>query len=173
MCLRAKYPLAHVNELMNTFGRDIMIGYDIGCGFTSTARGSAKLGAKVTDLNTKFCVGAFHGHAHNRLCQTRFLCRYQAGVGLEDFEGCERCFAESNRVASCTRHASRFFRRMAIIHHYERWNRDKFAELGVWRCVALMADEVAEIFKQVFVLHATPPEPVTQSQNTSRSYEAS
>ena len=30
---RAKYPLALVYELMESFGNDLLVGYDIGCGF--------------------------------------------------------------------------------------------------------------------------------------------
>ena len=43
----AKYPLAHISRIMDTFGKDVMVGYDIGCGFSSTANRSTKLGERV------------------------------------------------------------------------------------------------------------------------------
>ena len=130
--LRAKYPLAHVNELINVFGSDIMIGYDIGCGFSSTVSKSVRVGPRVMERHVKFCVNAFHGHAHNRLCQLRWHSVFQEHVGLEDFECCERAFSDSNKVALCTRHSSKYRRRVAIVHHVNRWNDEKFCELGTF-----------------------------------------
>jgi Kyakuja-Dileera-Zisupton transposase len=48
------------------------------------------LGDKACRNNHQCLVGAFHGHAHNRLCQSRFLEMYVEGLGLEDLKGCER-----------------------------------------------------------------------------------
>lgn len=78
----------------------------------------------------EFCVNAFHGHAHCRKCQLEWHPTYIEGTGLEDFETCERVFAESNRVAGTTRNASVFHRRQAIVRHFERWNFDKYGELS-------------------------------------------
>ncbi|KAH8108317.1 hypothetical protein DFH11DRAFT_1517134 [Phellopilus nigrolimitatus] len=126
----AKYPLALIDKVVKTFGEDIMCGYDIGCGFSTTASKSAKLGKFLKEKRCRFCVNAFHGHAHCRPCQLRWHPLYTEGAGLEDFEGCERIFSESNKVAACTRHASVFHRRQAIIRHFTRWNADKYAELS-------------------------------------------
>ncbi|KAF8519506.1 hypothetical protein BU17DRAFT_75910 [Hysterangium stoloniferum] len=117
----AKYPLAIVNKLIDVFGVNLLLGYDIGCGFSVTVNKSALVGPKVRSSGCQFCVGYFHGHAH---------CR----CGLEDFEGCERAFAESNAVAGPTRHASKFHRKQAILLHFERWNADKYAELSKFIC---------------------------------------
>jgi hypothetical protein len=107
-----------------------MAGYDIGCGFSITANRSALLGPKIRDNQLRFCVGSFHGHAHCRSCQLDWHPLYIPGTGLEDFEGNERIFSESNSLAASTRHASEFHRKQAIIRHFDRWNLDKYAELS-------------------------------------------
>ena len=99
--------------MLDVFGVDLAAGYDIGCRFETTLNNSP-LGEKARQLNHRCLVGAFHGHAHNRLCQSRFLATYVEGLGLEDLEGCERFFAKSNALASGTRHASSFHRRQVI-----------------------------------------------------------
>jgi len=99
--------------MLDVFGDDLGSGYDIGCGFETTLNNSP-LGEEARKKNHRCLVGAFHGHAHNRLCQSRFLATYVEGLGLEDLEGCERFFAKSNALAPGTRHASTFHRRQAI-----------------------------------------------------------
>src|ERR1700679_590691 len=99
--------------MLDIFGPDLALGYDIGCRFSTTLDNSP-LGDKARKNNHRCLVGAFHGHAHNRLCQSRFLATYVKGLGLEDLEGCERFFAKSNALASSTRYASTFHRRQAI-----------------------------------------------------------
>lgn len=116
---------------METFGPRIMTGYDIGCAFTSTLDKSPKLSNKKRTHAYSLCVDAFHGYAHNRLCQLQHHPLYEAGVGLEDFAGCERLFSETNRMASCTRHASRFHRNQIFLRLITQWNDDKYAELSV------------------------------------------
>jgi hypothetical protein len=127
---RAKYLLAIVNRLIDVLGTDLMISYDIGCGFSATAKKSIKLGPKVCTARCNFCVGSFHGHAHCRLCQIDWHPLYINGSGLEDYEGCERAFAESNAVAGSTRHASKFHRKQGILLHFKCWNADKYSELS-------------------------------------------
>ena len=110
-----KYPLAIVNKLIDIFGQDLALGYDIGCRFKTTINNA--LGEKAR-LNRHTClVGAFHGHAHNRLCQLSFLTTYVEGLGLEDLEGCERFLSKSNALASFTRYSSVFHRRQAIVEY--------------------------------------------------------
>ncbi|KAH8108225.1 hypothetical protein DFH11DRAFT_1517256, partial [Phellopilus nigrolimitatus] len=123
-----KYPLAMVARLTDVFGKDIMSASDVGCEFSTTANSAPLVGPKVRANNLNFCVNAFHGYAHCRLCQLRWHPLYTKGVGLEDFETCERVFSESNRVATCTRHASKFHRRQSLLLHFARWNADKKAE---------------------------------------------
>lgn len=128
--VRAKYPLAIVNRLIDVFGEDILIGYDIGCGFSATIKSSKLLGPKAQEKKCRVCVNAFHGYAHNRACQLQWHPLHTRGAGIEDFEGCERIFSDSNKVASCTRHATTFHRRQAILRFITRWNSDKYIELS-------------------------------------------
>ena len=102
--------------MLDVFGEDLAVGYDIGCRFETTLNHSP-LGEKVREMNHRCLVGAFHGHAHNRLCQSRFLTTYVEGLGLEDLEGCERFFAKSNALAPGTWHASTFHRHQAIAEY--------------------------------------------------------
>ena len=112
----SKYALAVVQKMMETFGADLGLGYDIGCRFRTTLDNSP-LGPKARENNHRCLVGAFHGHAHNRLCQSQNLATYVTGLGLEDLEGNERFFSKSNSLASSTRHASTFHRRQAIANY--------------------------------------------------------
>ena len=125
---RAKYALAITNELIDTFGPKIMFGYDIGCGFSAMAYNSLLVGLKLSESGGRYCMGSFHGHAHNWWCQLDWHPLYIPGCGLEDFETCERVFSHSNGLAACTRHASPFHRRQLISRWFDCWNQDKYAE---------------------------------------------
>ena len=109
--------------MLEVFGPDLALGYDIGCRFTTTLAKSP-LGPKARANNHRCLVGAFHGHAHNRLCQSHFLATYVEGLGLEDLEGCERFFSKSNALAGSTRYASAFHRRQTISEYASYY--DKF-----------------------------------------------
>jgi hypothetical protein len=54
---------------------------------------------------------------------------YISGVGLEDFETCERLFSISNALARGTRHASAFHQYQAIEEFFLFWDQDKYANL--------------------------------------------
>ena len=113
---RAKYPLAVVESLLEAFGAGLGGGYDIGCKFRTTLDHS-ELGPRARELRYKALVGSFHGHAHNRLCQTSTLATYVKGMGLEDLEGCERFFSKSNALASSLHYASVFHRKQNIVEY--------------------------------------------------------
>ncbi|KAI5996959.1 hypothetical protein EDD15DRAFT_2163188 [Pisolithus albus] len=115
---QSKYALAVTLKLLDAFGSDLGGGYDIGCRFKTTLASSV-LGERARSLNYTSLVNAFHGHAHNRLCQLDNLTTYVEGLGLEDLEGCERAFSKSNTLASSTRYASIFHRRQAIASYFE------------------------------------------------------
>lgn len=68
--------------MLDIFGEDLAIGYDIGCHFETTLEHSP-LGEKACEENHWCLVDTFHGHAHNHLCQSRFLATYVEGLGLE------------------------------------------------------------------------------------------
>ncbi|KAG0708391.1 hypothetical protein DFH29DRAFT_1045059 [Suillus ampliporus] len=91
----AKYPLAVVSKLLNTFGSDLGGGYDIGCQFKTTLDNSS-LGTRARSLNYTSLLD--------------HLATYVSGLGLEDLETCERTFSKSNALASTMRYASIFHR---------------------------------------------------------------
>ncbi|KAJ6568722.1 hypothetical protein B0H19DRAFT_1065531 [Mycena capillaripes] len=124
-----KYPLAITNYLLETYGSDAGHGYDIMCAFYKTLLRSS-LGAKTVALRLRGIVPAFHGHAHNRECQIGWHPLYVEGVGLEDFEECERTFAKSNHLASATRLSTPFHRQQQIDEHFLFHDVDKHASSG-------------------------------------------
>lgn len=125
-----KYPLAILHKLLTLFGRRLGIGYDIGCAFSKTAANSS-LAEAFKELETLILVPAFHGHSHNRLCQLHWHPMYIDGVGIEDFETCERVFALSNHLAG-TRTQSKRHRDQDIEEHYLFQDADKDASIGSW-----------------------------------------
>ncbi|KAJ7865583.1 hypothetical protein B0H14DRAFT_2733900 [Mycena olivaceomarginata] len=124
-----KYPLAIVKRLLDVHGEDGVIGYDIWCAFVKTLMRSS-LGERTVAFRLTGVVPAFHGHAHNRSCQIGWHPMYREGVGLEDFEECERTFALSNNLASVTRHATPFHRQQQIDEHFNFHDEDKHASSG-------------------------------------------
>ncbi|KAF8137983.1 hypothetical protein K438DRAFT_2030893, partial [Mycena galopus ATCC 62051] len=86
----AKYPLAVVKELLDTFGMRLGAGYDVGCHFGTTVANSG--------------LGEERGRRTT----------YVEGMGLEDLEGCERFFSRSNGLAKSCRYAIRFHRQQEI-----------------------------------------------------------
>ncbi|KAJ7803507.1 hypothetical protein B0H14DRAFT_3091958 [Mycena olivaceomarginata] len=130
----AKYPLAVVEELLDAFGMKLGVGYDIGCHFGATVA-SSELGNEAREKQLKCLVGSFHGHAHNRLCQLRFLATYVKGMGLEDLEGCERFFSRSNGLAKSCRYASRFHRQQEITTYAKHFDSfEMYANLSKFLC---------------------------------------
>ncbi|KAJ7710234.1 hypothetical protein B0H14DRAFT_3099401 [Mycena olivaceomarginata] len=112
----AKYGFAVVNHLLNIIGQ-VAVGYDIGCKFGKIVNAHLVLGPLAREKGFKSLVGAFHGHAHNRRCQLCHLTTYVEGVGLEDLEECETFFSKSNGLTPCTRYATAFHRRQAIVSY--------------------------------------------------------
>jgi hypothetical protein len=110
-----------VDELLDAFGMNLGAGYDVGCHFGATVTNSG-LGEKAREKNLKCLVGSFHGHAHNCLCQLRFLTTYVEGMGLEDLKGCERYFSRSNGLAKSCQYASRFHRQQEISTYAKHFN---------------------------------------------------
>ncbi|OCH84141.1 hypothetical protein OBBRIDRAFT_786534 [Obba rivulosa] len=124
-----KYPLAITNKLMDVYGADIKVAYDIACAFAKTLAKSS-IGEHAKELRMSGVVPAFHDHGHNRGCQVYWHPLYLDGVRKEDFEGCERCFSESNALTSGTRLASAFHRHQAIEQFFGFWSEQKHIESG-------------------------------------------
>jgi hypothetical protein len=133
--IRAKYALATFNKLIDVFGADQVVGCDIACSLRATVAASS-LAPKAAKQNLQLVVNAFHGHAHNRLCQLQNHPAYSISLGIEDLETCERVFASSNAVARLVRHASYFHWMQFIDLHYDQWDQDKYHELSTHlRCL--------------------------------------
>ncbi|KAJ7269473.1 hypothetical protein C8J57DRAFT_1508628 [Mycena rebaudengoi] len=124
-----KYLLAIVAKILDRYGKDAGIRYDIMCAFFKTLLRSS-LGRKTVALQMRGIVPAFHGHTHNRMCQLGWHPMYVEGAGLEDFEECERTFCLSNNLASCTRLLTPFHRQQQIDEHFQFHDADKHAASG-------------------------------------------
>ncbi|KAH9924228.1 uncharacterized protein B0H18DRAFT_878076 [Fomitopsis serialis] len=122
-----KYPLAIVAKMIDVYGNNIKLGYDIACAFTKTVETSS-IGAKARAARFSGVVAAFHGYSHNRGCQLDWHPLYMEGVGKEDFEGCERLFSESNALAVGTRLSTAFHRHQAIEEFFGHWAERKHVE---------------------------------------------
>lgn len=150
---RAKYPLALIDELLDAYGDDMGVGYDIGCSLDTTIQNSTMLSEKAARQHLQMIVAAFHAYKHGRLCQLKYHPMYRLGVGLEDLEVMERVFSASNAVASCVRYASRFHWLQFIDLHFMQWDDDKYAELST---LALSFIPLTET--DIVVCRPLPPE---------------
>ena len=125
--------------MLNTFGKDLGGGFDIGCHIETTLKNSP-LGPLAQALNYKSLVNAFHGHAHNRLCQLSHLATYTKGLGIEDLGVCERAFSRSNGLAGATRYMSIFHRMQAIAWYFEDTDHlETYQNLSKWLLHLLLA----------------------------------
>ncbi|KAJ7573041.1 hypothetical protein C8J56DRAFT_1017690 [Mycena floridula] len=143
-----KYAIAILSRFFGVLPKRLGGGYDIGCSFDVTLRRS-RLGPKALEELYASLVGLFHGYSHNRLCQLLKLVLYLEGMGLEDFETCERYFSGSNSLATAIRHASIFHRRQAITEyarHYDSFH--TYANLSTFLC---------NNYKQALDILATEP----------------
>ncbi|KAJ3523486.1 hypothetical protein NM688_g8722 [Phlebia brevispora] len=127
----AKYPIAMVAKMLDALEEELGIGYDIGCEFEKTM-GRTSLGALVKERGLRFVVNAFHGYTHCYPCQLRYHPNIVPGMGLEDLETLERTFSASNHLASITRYASPYRRRLFIEAFFRQWDEDKNLNLGTF-----------------------------------------
>ncbi|KAH7904048.1 hypothetical protein BJ138DRAFT_1019678, partial [Hygrophoropsis aurantiaca] len=126
-----KYPLASINKLMEVFGPDILYGYDIECALDKLLR-KCSFASAVKENRLQGCVPGFHGFGHNRYCQIYHHSKYKVGSGKEDFESCERVFAETNALAPETQNATEFHRHQAYDEHFAFMDMDKYAALSTF-----------------------------------------
>lgn len=119
-----------VAKALEVFGDRLLLGYDIGCSFKETVKRSS-LSEQFEAQKCRCCTNAFHGTAHNYACQTENHPNIIEGMGLEDLETLERVFSASNSLASTTRYASAYRRRVAIDLFFQQWNDEKYTNTGV------------------------------------------
>ncbi|KAK1218119.1 hypothetical protein PQX77_019197 [Marasmius sp. AFHP31] len=122
-----KYPLVVIRRLLNAYGKELGIGYDIMCTFYKTLLRSEKLRSDVLAFKLQGVVPSFHGHAHNRKCQLDWHPMYLEGVGLEDSEESERTFSGSNKLASTTCLSNEFHWLQALLEYFAFHDEDKHA----------------------------------------------
>lgn len=89
----------------------------------------------VHEANFKACTGSFHGAAHNRSCQLKFLISLQKGAGMEDGEGNKCLYSESNPLASVTCHTSLYIQHLRIEIHFTKWDETKYEHLGMFSII--------------------------------------
>ncbi|KAG1794598.1 uncharacterized protein HD556DRAFT_1431927 [Suillus plorans] len=119
-----------VDYILNNFGEDVGLGYDVSCTFGEIVRNSPLLQKKAEDLRLRICVNSFHGYAHNRLCQVQHHPLYLAGFWLEDLETMERVFSSTNASARIIRYATRYHWKQALDMQFSQWDMDKYQELS-------------------------------------------
>jgi len=125
-----KYPLATISKLISVHGNDQAIGSDIRCSLSATLA-ACLIAQTARAANMQLIVNAFHGHAHNHMCQLQYHPLYLPGTGLEDFETCEHVFYSSNATAALIRHASHYHYVQYLELHFSQWDTDKYAELSM------------------------------------------
>jgi hypothetical protein len=64
------------NFILEVFSNNQGVGFDIGCSFQATMDGSSLLGDKAKQHWLQILVNAFHGWAHNHLCQLKYHLLY-------------------------------------------------------------------------------------------------
>ncbi|TFY68930.1 hypothetical protein EVJ58_g720 [Rhodofomes roseus] len=126
----AKYPLAMIAKALEVFDGKNLVHYDIGCSFEQTIQHS-RLGAAWVNSKSRSCPNAFHGYSHSYDCQSQNHPSIIEGTGLEDGETLERIFSSSNALASVTRYASRYRRRMFIDEYFQHWDEEKYTNLSI------------------------------------------
>ena len=104
--------------MLNTFGKNLGGGFDIGCHMEATLNNST-LGPLARALNYKSLVDGFHGHAHTCLCQLSHLATYTNGLGIEDLGMCEWAYSQSNSLGGATRYMSVIHCMQAIARYFE------------------------------------------------------
>jgi Kyakuja-Dileera-Zisupton transposase len=127
--LRMEYPIVIIDHLLELYGSDIGLAYDIMCAFIKTVTRSS-LGAKVVGLWLHGVVPTLHRHAHNCGCQINWLPLHVEGAGLEDFEECKWTFSKSNKLASITQLVTPFQHQQQIDEHFKFHDDDKYASSG-------------------------------------------
>lgn len=115
--------------VLDTYGEDQTIGYDIGCVFAGTLKRSS-FGDEATRRSLQIIVDAFHCWAHNRTCQCVYHPLYNPKLGLEDFATNERLFSVLNACARVTRHMSNYRWKQTIHMQVRQINEERYESSG-------------------------------------------
>ncbi|KAG2075705.1 hypothetical protein BDR04DRAFT_1126179 [Suillus decipiens] len=99
-----KYPLVIMDALIDLYGQDIGVGYDVSCTFSK--------------------IIAFHGYAHSHLCQVQHHPMYLISFGLEDLKTMEHIFSASNAVSCTIHYATKYHWTQALDLHFQQWDDD-------------------------------------------------
>jgi hypothetical protein len=126
-----EYPIASLKKLMDMFSKNILYGYNIKCALEKILLCSS-LADQIQQLNLQGVVPAFHGHAHNRLCQVQHHSKYKFGAGKEDFETCKQVFSKSNALASKIQNTTEFHQHQALDEHFQFADMDKYVSLCMY-----------------------------------------
>jgi hypothetical protein len=148
-----KYAIAITSHLIDAFGSNIWLVYDIMCAFIKTLHSSHLVGDKVRENRLIGIVPAFHRHAHNRKCQLRWHPMYMEGVGTEDFKECEQIFCGSNNLTNVTRLSTPFHRHQEIQEYFIFHDEDK-SNIGMSMISFteyLIADLITRIDRTLFL----------------------
>ncbi|KAG6370353.1 hypothetical protein JVT61DRAFT_12162 [Boletus reticuloceps] len=141
-----KYGLAAVKQIIDFCGNDNAIGHDIGCTSRVTVANS-DLGERAREAGCRVVINAFHGFAHNRLCQLQNHLLYLLGFGNEDLETCKQIFSSSNSCAPLIRHASYFHWKQFLDLHFDQWDMDKYLELSKFFALGIIKSYSVELTK--------------------------
>src|SRR5260370_19574441 len=128
---RSKYPLAILRLLLELFGNDQALVYDIGCAFKVTARNNPILQPLLEMQQMQFFVPAWHGRSHNCQCQLQHHPLHVEGLGLEDCEMCERLFSYTNHAARILRLTTKFHRKQGIDLILRHFDSTKYANIDM------------------------------------------
>ncbi|KAG2364871.1 hypothetical protein BDR07DRAFT_1278689 [Suillus spraguei] len=125
-----KCPLAIVAKILDVIGERTLGAYDIGCRFTSTVCASS-LGPTFMEKQSCLCIDAFHGYAHNYVCQMQHHPLGIKGTGLEDFGVAKHIFSASNALAPVIRYASPYHHHVFFDLFFKQWDEDKYSNIGL------------------------------------------
>jgi hypothetical protein len=148
---RAKHALAAVATILNVFGYNQGLGYDINCVFEVTLHHSS-LKDEAVEKRLQCVVDAFHCSAHKRACQLKFHPLYRSGFGLKDLSTCERLFSSLNGTARNIRHSSAFRWMQSIDLHVQQVNEDRYVSLGMLMSVCFDSVSLTDTTQGDFLL---------------------
>ncbi|KAG2344252.1 hypothetical protein BDR05DRAFT_863946, partial [Suillus weaverae] len=103
--------------------------YDIGCGFMLAIKNSS-LGENFWKMESRMCMDAFHGYAHNYVCQTKNHPLGITGAGLKDFKTIKQIFSASNQLATVTCYSSSYRCHVLLKLLFKQWDEEKYLNLG-------------------------------------------